>query len=322
MDIIDSVLDGLQLHSTVFARLELTGDWGFAKSALPGAPFHIILSGEAWIELAFQSKLFRLRPGDVVILPKGEAHNLMAKPGATLVPFQQVLAKAGSQRWTPGIRIKPTRMKLGTGDGPITHMISGVFGFGDRRENPLLEALPRLFHLKADQADEDSPRAWLRSTLKSLETEVDSGRPGAGAVAARLADILLIQAVRTYLATSTPKYRGWLRGMVDPRLSRVLSQIHAHPERSWSVATLAAVASMSRSRFAAYFQEVIGQTPIDYLTGWRMYNAAGDLMSANIGLTVMAEKAGYKSEVAFSKAFKRWAGCSPATYKRRTKARG
>jgi transcriptional regulator GlxA family with amidase domain len=160
-------------------------------------------------------------------------------------------------------------------------------------------------------AGRDTPQAWLSSTVKSLETEVDSGRPGAGAVAARLADILLIQAVRAHLASAAPEYRGWLRGIVDPRVSRALSCIHARPERRWSVAALAEVSGMSRSRFAERFQEIIGRTPSTNLTHWRMYTAAGALISGGVSLTEMAEKAGYKSEVAFSKAFKRWGGCSP-----------
>ena len=318
MDLIETVLEGLQLESTVFCRMELTGTWGFAKPALQGAPFHVILSGEAWLRLPTQSKPTLLRAGDMVILPGGDAHDIMSAPGSPLISFKALLAAQGVHPWSPGVRIKPTRRKLGVGEGPATHLVAGVFGFNDRRENPLLAALPRLFHLRAEETAATVGESWLPSTVAFLGAEVGSGQPGAGAVAARLADVLFIQAVRAYLASAEPKDPGWLRGIVDPQLGRVLTRIHAGAEKPWTVATLAQAAGMSRSRFAARFQAVIGQTPLDYLTRWRMYVAAGRLSDGRVGLAELAQQAGYRSEVAFSKAFKRWAGCSPAEFKRRT----
>ncbi len=320
MDLIESVLEGLRLQSTVFCRMELTGAWGFAKPPLQGAPFHAILSGEAWLRLPAQRKPTLLRAGDVVILPGGDAHELMSAPGAPLVVFKALLAAQGVQPWSPGVRIKPTRRRFGTGGGAATRLVSGVFGFGDRRDNPLLAALPRLFHLRAGQSADPNADPWLASTVAFLGAEVGSGLPGAGAVAARLADVLFIQAVRAHLASAEPKEPGWLRGIVDPQLGRVLARMHASPERPWTVATLARAAGMSRSRFAARFQSVVGRTPLDYLTRWRMYLAAGRLLEDQVGLAELAQGAGYRSEVAFSKAFKRWASRSPAEFKRRARA--
>lgn len=317
MDLIESVLERLQLESTVFCRMELTGAWGFAKPALQGAPFHVILSGEAWLRLPAQRQPTLLRPGDVVILPGGDAHEIMSAPDSPLISFKALLAEHGVPPWSPGVRIKPTRRKYGESEGAVTHLVSGVFGFGDRRENPLLAALPRLFHLRAEEAAATAGGSWLTSTVAFLGAEVGSGLPGAGAVTARLADVLFIQAVRAYLASTEPKDPGWLRGIVDPQLGRVLARMHAGAEKPWTLAMLAQAAGMSRSRFAARFRAVVGQTPLDYLTRWRMYVAAGRLAEGKHGLAELAQGAGYRSEVAFSKAFKRWAGCSPAEFKGR-----
>lgn len=318
MDLLESVLEGLKLQSSVFCRMELSKKWGFAKDPIQGAPFYILLSGEAWLRLPTEPQALRLRTGDFITLPGGDAHDLMAAPGSELTPFKKVLARMGTQAWSPGMRIKPVVLKFGSGT-TATRLISGVFGFGDRRENPLLAALPRVFSLHPEDIAATSHQVWIASTVAFLEAEIGSGQPGSGIVAERLADVLFIQAVRVHLASGTPKEQGWLRGIGDPQIGQALLAMHAQPEHPWSVATLAEASCMSRSRFALRFQETVGQSPLDYLTRWRMYEAASRMVGGKVGLAELAGKAGYQSEIAFSKAFKRWAGCSPAEYRRKEK---
>lgn len=243
----------------------------------------------------------------------------MGAPGAALTPFRSVLAERGVEPWRPGSRIKPFVLRHGPGDRGPVRIITGVFGFADRRENPILAALPRVFHLAAEDMADAPARTWLTLTVQALEEEIGSGRPGAASVAARLADLLFVQAVRLHLASEDPKGPGWLRGVGDPQVGRVLALIHAHPERPWSVASLAEAAGMSRSRFASRFVELVGRTPLGYLTHWRMHEAAGRLTENGTPLATLAAQYGYASEVAFSKAFKRCAGCSPAQFKRRAR---
>jgi AraC-like DNA-binding protein len=322
LDHVESVLESLKLQSSVFCRMELMGNWAFAKDALPGAPFHIVISGEAWLRLPAQVEPTRLLPGDVVILPGGDAHELTSAPGLKLIPFKAVLAQLGLEPWSSGMTLRSVPLKYGSGIGDGTRLISGVFGFGDRRKNPLLSALPPLFHVRATDAKEASPGACFPSTVALLAAEVGSGRPGSGTVAGRLADILFIQAVRFHLASGASADPGWLRGITDPQIGRALARIHSQPDRPWLVASLAKEAGMSRSRFAMRFQEIVGQSPLDYLTQWRMYEAAGQLAEGKIGLAILATRAGYKSEIAFSKAFKRCVGHSPAEFRRRLSSTG
>lgn len=313
MTLVDEVLEGLRLQSSVFCRMTLSGDWGFAKDRLSGAPFHLLLSGSAWLVRTGMSDALPLHRGDIVILPRGEDHLLVSRPGANAVPFRQVADSRGWSPWTPGTRFKAVDLQFGSGH-PTTTLISGVFAFGDHRRNPLLDALPPVLLMRA--TTDQAVASPLASITSLLDAELLSGLPGAESVGGRLADILFIQMVRHYLASAEALPRGWLRGITDRELAPALATMHRAPERPWSVETLARELGMSRSRFAARFQEVVGQAPLEYLTHWRMYQAAGRLAEGRIPLPTLAASAGYRSEVAFSKAFKRWAGRSPAEYRR------
>lgn len=313
MTVVDDILDGLNLQSSVFSRMTLFGEWGFAKDALTGAPFHLILSGEAWLLPDELGPPIRLSPGDLVVLPKGNAHRLMGKPGAGTVPWQDVYDQMGFRPWVRGERYKSMELRLGTGD-QTSQLISGIFAFGDHRRNPLFSALPSVLLLRSDA---DTPAAQMLNAIRPLlDAELMSGKPGAGSVGGRLADILFVQVVRHYLSSADLLPRGWLRGMADAEISPVLVLMQRQPGEPWTVASLARAAGMSRSRFASRFHEVIGRAPLDYLTDWRMYLAAGRLVQKTASLPSIAASVGYRSEVAFSKAFKRWAGQPPASYVR------
>lgn len=312
--LIDDLLEGLRLQSSVFCRMTLSGDWGFAKDALSGAPFHLLLSGRAWLLKEDLGDPLALDPGDIVVLPRGEEHRLVGSPDAATVPFRQVADSRGLAPWTPGTRYKAVDLRFGSG-GPTTTLISGVVAFGDHRRNPLLGALPPVLLMRARTG---SVAAGTAASITSLlDAELLSGMPGAECVGARLADILFIQVVRHHLSSAETLPQGWLRGITDREIAPALAVMHRAPERPWSVATLAREVGMSRSRFAARFQDVVGQAPLEYLTQWRMYQAAGRLAEDEIALPALAASVGYRSEVSFSKAFKRWAGRSPAAYRRR-----
>ncbi|MBC7769366.1 MAG: AraC family transcriptional regulator [Phycisphaerales bacterium] len=313
MSLMDEVLDGLRLHSTVFSRMTLAGEWGFAKDELQGAPFHLVLSGRACCRLDGEAAAQPLEAGDIVILPHGNRHRLLAHPHVEPIPWRRVIDQMGLTQWKPGMRFKSVDLRYGEGE-PVTTLISGVFAFGHRRKNPLLESLPPILLVRA--GEKNSAAEAVASVTSLLDTELLSGKPGAESVAARLGDILFIQVIRHYLTASNELPPGWLRGLADRELGAAIALMHAEPNRHWSVASLAHELAMSRSRFAARFQEVVGQGPLEYLTQWRMYQAAGRLAEGKVPLSALALSSGYRSEVAFSKAFKRWAGLSPVEYRR------
>lgn len=244
MALIDDVFTDLRLQGVVFSRMTLRGDWGYAKSQLQGAPFHLVVSGEAWVLTGPQAEPRRLGEGDVAVLSHGDAHVLLSAPGARTRPWSEVIAREGLGHWSPGVRFKTCDLVLGEG-APETVLISGVFAFHDPRPNPLLEALPAIMVATSD--------ADLQALAGLLDREIRTRAPGAEGVGGKLADLLLAQVVRRQLASSdTPL--GWLKGLADPEISRALSAIHRTPERRWSVELLAREAGMSRSRFAARFR--------------------------------------------------------------------
>lgn len=313
MTLIDDILESLRLQSSVFCRMTLAGDWGFAKDPLVGAPFHLILSGQAWLEKDGLDEPLPLGPGDIVILPPGERHSILSRPGAATVPFMQLASDMGLLPWKPSERYKAIDLKFGSGE-PTTTLISGVFAFGDHRRNPVLGALPPVLLMRA--GTESVAARTVAAVSSLLEAELLSGKPGAESVGGRLADILFIQIVRHHLSSGDELPQGWLRGVADAEVAPALAIMHRAPEKPWSVAALAREVGMSRSRFAARFHDVVGQAPLDYLTQWRMYQAAGRLAEGRVAMPILASLAGYRSEVSFSKAFKRWAGRPPADYRR------
>lgn len=313
MTVVDEALETLSLRSTVFCRMTLLGDWGFDKGVLNGAPFHLILTGEAWLR-PHGGELVRLGPGDLIILPGGDRHALLSGPDAESVPFAQVATNLGLQKWEPGERYRSVDFRFGRGVGATT-LISGVFSFDDRRRNPLLASLPRMLLIGSDADRGISQKISALAAL--LDEELSSAIAGTENVCGRLADLMFVQVIRHHLATRKELPRGWLRGMADPQIAPALAVMQRRPEHPWSVATLAREVGMSRSRFAARFQEVVGRPPLEYLTDWRMHAAADIIVQGREGLASVAYLVGYGSEVAFSKAFKRWSGSSPAEYRRR-----
>ena len=313
-DPLDPILDGLRLRSSIFAQMELRGAWGFRKPKLEGCPFYIVTSGQCEIRLANGEEV-TANERDLVILPTGDAHDFMSGKTAELVPFKQVLAGLGWAAWTPGMRYKTGTLFYERGDENPTSIIAGVFDFEDFLRNPLLLRLPKILRLRhggsiAEYGEE------LDLVVRLLVCEVQGRRAGSGSVAGRLADLLFVWAVRSFLRTESSPAVSWLKGMQDPAIGKILAAIHGEPGRSWTVETLGAEVGMSRARFASRFQELVGQAPITYLTDWRMHRASRELTTGRKTLATIGLDNGYTSEIAFSKAFKKWSGLLPRDYRR------
>jgi len=167
--------------------------------------------------------------------------------------------------------------------------------------------------MKADQAR----TLALHSTVQALASEMVEQAPGSEVVASRLAEVLVIQLLRAHIASEPSRSKGWLRAVFDPQLGTALSAIHDKVNAPWTVESLAAAAGMSRSAFAARFKELLGQTPLEYVTEWRMQKAMQVLEQRDQKLVDVARSVGYESDAAFSKAFKRVVGANPGEYLKR-----
>ncbi len=185
------------------------------------------------------------------------------------------------------------------------------FEVDGRKAHMLLGALPPVVHLEA--ADE---QAALRWSIDRMMVELRECRPGADLAAHHLAHMMLLQALRLYLDRRGGNQAGWFYALADPQLSTAIAAMHGNPARRWLLGELASQAGMSRSIFARRFREKVGETPISYLTRWRMMLAAERLADGRDPLAQTAHALGYESENAFNTAFKRVMGCSPRRYAR------
>lgn len=194
--------------------------------------------------------------------------------------------------------------------------IGGRFFFDGDHAELLFNALLAIFHVR----DVSKQAAVLRWSLGQLATELELSLPGGALMADHLAQIMLLQVTRLWLGSGEEKHTGWLGALADPRLVRVMGAKHGNPARRWTLAELAGLAGMSRTIFAGRFRDVVRQTPLDYLTGWRMRLATDRLQHSDESIASIGLAVGYESESAFSAAFRRSVGRTPTQHRRLTVA--
>lgn len=303
MDALTEALNGIRLRSALHCPSELTGTWGLCVQNKGGVPFYIVLHGSSWLEVADLEPV-RLEAGDFVILPHDSPHTLRDAPDSPAEPLMTLLER--HPRDADGV------WRFG-GGGKTTIAIGGCFYFEEALTSPLLQVLPPLLHIRGNQGEVVT---WLEPTLKFIACEAQSDRPGAQAVITHLSDVLFIQAVRAYVCALPEGEGNWLRATKDAQIGQALTLIHRNPELPWKVQTLAAEAAMSRSAFAARFSQLVGESPLQYVTRWRIHRAARLLRETRGSVGEVAAQVGYQSEAAFSRVFKQWTGRAPAAYRR------
>ncbi|GAA3846950.1 AraC family transcriptional regulator [Saccharothrix violaceirubra] len=302
MDPLGEALHLLRLTGTLYCRAELTAPWAIAVPELPGLmAFQVVTSGRCTLEV--EGRTWELEQGSLTLIPHGTPHRFHSGGGGPYTPLFDIPVDQVSDCYE--------FLDFG-GGGARTSVTYGVVRFDHVAAQRLVALLPTVLHV--DTWDEDTT-GWLHSTLRFITREAAALRPGGETVITRLADILVVQAIRTWLDTAPEAREGWPAALRDPHLGRALNAIHRHPERPWTVASLAAVAGMSRSSFAARFTAQTGEPPLQYLTRWRMQAARTHLSTTRDPLSSVAHRYGYRSEAAFSRAFKRTYGTPPTTHR-------
>jgi AraC-like DNA-binding protein len=303
VDFLTSIVSAMHLRSALYARFEVRTPW--AVRFAPGkerARFGIMIDGDCWMVREGHEPV-RLRGGDLFLALDPNALILCDDPQTPPRSCASLLEGAGPDGHV---------IRFGGAGAPAT-FITGWFGFDASSGKPILDLLPELLQFRVDEQRD----AALRATLDLLVMETSLHEAGGEMIARALADVLFVQAVRAYMAAAPAPRQGLLGALADTRLSRVIHAIHDAPEKSWTVAELAAVAGMSRSAFADTFRRTIGQTPLDYLTQWRIHVAKRLLVETQQSLTSIAVSAGYDANSAFAKAFRRATGVTPAAFRRR-----
>ena len=318
MDPISDLFKTMHVTSVVHARLEATAPWGLLREAGAGndalphlsaadnsrgqlAHFGMVSRGNCWLSVGGMPDPLPLTGGDCFLLAPGSTYALRDDPRTPARSFCEAAPKKDS-----------SVIHYGGGGAPTT-IVSGWFRFGEMSVKPLRRLLPELILIKADQAQ----TLALHATLQLLASEMSEPAPGGEVMVNRLADILFIQCVRAHIASACESCKsGWLRAIFDPKIGAAFKAMHDGVENPWTVEALAATAGMSRSAFAVRFKELLGETPLEYLTNWRMYKATEFLQEGDKKLFEVAKSVGYDSDAAFSKAFKRVLGVAPREYRR------
>ncbi|NUQ28987.1 MAG: AraC family transcriptional regulator [Acidobacteriaceae bacterium] len=318
--ILDPITDIFRtMHVTAFGqhRLEATAPWGLiqenqteervtpsAKKTSPTdlAHFAMVSRGNCWLSVEGTPEPIPLTGGDCFFLARGTSFilrdSLRTHPKKS---FGEVAATDGSNVAHYG------------GGGAPTTVICGSLSFDRASLKPITQLLPSFILIKADEPH----TLALHNTMQALASEMAEQAPGSEVVATRLAEVLFIQALRAHIASQPQRNKGWLRAIFDPQIGTALSAVHDGVNAPWTVESLAATAGMSRSAFAARFKELLGQTPLEYVTEWRMQKAMQLLGQRDKKLIDVARSVGYESDAAFSKAFKRVVGTNPGEYLKR-----
>ncbi len=249
--------------------------------------------------------------GDLLLFPQGDPHVLSSAEGLEAVRDLTLFAR-------PSSTALPLVSEVGGGGEDRTRIMCSFLGLEERPYNPLLTALPQVIHLSARGSDAGS--GWLGAVMDVAVRESRAGRPGGENVLARLAELMFVEAIRRHIATLPPSQMGWLAGLRDAVVGQALAALHAEPGKPWTVEGLAHCVGQSRSVFAERFTEMVGQPPMQYLALWRM-QLASHLLGDGQSVARAAEAVGYESEAAFSRAFKKLVGQSPATWRGNQRAR-
>ena len=315
MDALSQTLRVVRMVGAIFLQGRFTAPWCYqSPRADTAAPileptaervviFHLITEGECHVEMEGQPPV-RLSAGDAVIFPQGDAHRMASEPGlppATGARLNEVLSR------------RPRTLVYG-GGGATTRLVCGYMACDARLAGLLLAGLPPLVRVNVRGSNAG---IWLEASVRYALAEARSPRPGGEGVLAKLAEVLFIEVLRLHMSEPGGDRRGWLAGVNDRIVGAALNSLHDRPAYAWTLEELARTAHTSRSVLAERFQDLVGTSPMQYLTQWRMLLAANLLCRSSAPLARIAEDVGYQTDTAFSRAFRREYGTPPAAWRRR-----
>lgn len=306
-DILSSILDEVRLDGGVYFGCEFGSPWGMAIAEQEVAEFHVVVRGNCWLHVPWEAAPIPLQAGDLLAFPHGDPHVLSDTRDPTqAAPAEALLAGQDLQGYGP--------LVLG-GEGPKVQLLCGYFHFDAGQPHPFVQALPRLLHVKGT---DDSNLAWVQNTLHFMCHETRMPSAGTDALLKGLVKVLFVQMVRAYMEGQAST-AGLLAAIADRYIGKALQLMHEHPETGWTLDSLARQVGMSRSAFSGRFHALTASTVLNYLTELRMQRACSLLEESGLGLALVAERTGYQSEAAFSKAFKKARGLSPGAWRRQAR---
>lgn len=315
-DTLSEVLRAVRLTGAIFFSVDASAPWvaeapasgSVAPYLMPGAEhvieYHVVASGSCWGGLIDEPAV-KLEAGDVIVFPQGESHVLSSDPGMRGNPQLEAFHALRGARL-------PLALAINGGGQQRAQLICGFVACDAKPFNPLLASLPRLIHLRAA----GGANTAFRRLVELAVDESSAREPGSDCALSRLSELLFVEVVRRYTAELPADHRGWFAGLRDDSIGRALQRLHERPAYDWTLEELAKQVGLSRSTLAERFVHFVGIPPIQYLAQWRIQLAANLLRTGKSGLAEIADRVGYGSETALSRAFKRQVGVSPDQYRR------
>lgn len=320
MDVLSEVLKAVKLDGAIFFNGEFSSPWcarepdaGTMASYLSARAshviiFHLILEGQAYARIEQDDRRMPLEAGDIVILPHGNAHLMGNGPPVAPIDSAQQLRQ---------VLAEGRMISQFGGGGELTKLICGYMTCDPQLSRVFMAGLPPI--IKVHLRDSPSGR-WLEDTLRYSIDHAEASAPGGAAVVAKLSEALFVETLRRYIAQLPHSQTGWLAGVRDQDVGKALALLHRQPAHPWTIAALATEVGISRSVLAERFQHYLSDTPIGYLTRWRLQLAAQLLTSTSKSVAEVAGDVGYESEPSFNRAFKREFGLPPARFRSESKA--
>lgn len=320
MDNLSGVLKSIHLDGALFLDAQFSAPWCMrgrygmtsVKQQLAGADhvllFHFLVQGACRARLADGGEEIEAVAGDLILFPHDDRH-LMGSDLRVAPLEADHLIEAATE-----VAVNPDFVPIREGGGGTeTHFVCGYLAYNRSLCSPLFDALPRMLRIRL--GDEAATALW-RQLMRAGVHISRSLVPGAESTLAKMAELMFVEALRRHVAALPPEGKGWLAALRDLQIGRALALLHEAPERAWTVDELAREVALSRSLLAMRFASLVGEPPMQYLTRWRLTLAARVLRSGSDAISRVAERSGYATDAAFSRAFKREFGLPPSSWRK------
>jgi AraC-like DNA-binding protein len=299
MDALSTVLEATRLKSVVYNKFPLAAPWGLDIVKDENSQFWRLVSGSCTIGSP-DGRVIELMEGDLVFVPHGSAHWIADKSTSLRMPSPEF------------VKARRAGIPVFNGSGDITTLIAGHFEFDYQSLHPFLKDLPSIIHIRQYVTEN---QLLLKQVMQLMLEELNNERPGSSVMLKCLSEIMFVNIIRAYIEQATPD-SGFLSALNDPRISKALKLMQDSPQNDWTLESLASEVGMSRSVFFNQFKKLVHETPLSYLTNWRIRHAQKLLVIDNSNISKIAANVGYQSEAAFNRIFKSKTGQTPAVYRR------
>ncbi|WP_428329162.1 AraC family transcriptional regulator [Mucilaginibacter sp.] len=302
MDALSTVLEATRLKCVVYSKFPLAAPWGLDIVKDENSQFWRLVSGSCTVGSP-DGRIIEMAEGDLVFVPHGSAHWIADRSTSLRIPSPEF------------VKARREGIPVFNSDGAVTTLIAGHFEFDYQSLHPFLKDLPSIIHIRQYVTEN---QLLLKQVTQLMLEELNNERPGSSVMLKCLSEIMFVNIIRAYLEQADPE-SGFLSALNDPRISKALKLMQEAPQTNWTLESLASAAGMSRSVFFNHFKKLVHETPLSYLTNWRIRQAEKLLIMDNFNISQIAANVGYQSEAAFNRIFKSKTGLTPAAYRRSKK---